>query len=683
MNKALADKLLILGVDGFDPSLSKKFLAMGVMPNLQRFIDRGSAREDLVLLGGVPTVTPPMWTTLATGAYPKTHGIVSFFNPHPEKLESSIYALDSRMCKAEQLWNVFAEAGKQTLVWHWPGSSWPPTTDSSNLHVVDGTQPVSINMGVAIIDWENLGTARADVKEVKFLPHDAEQHVGAGCIITGIEDLVAGEDEGLSTSGAEFYKAIHEMKNDGFIMMAMDHHDTEVELLGSVSVDIINSPIKEPVGWCKAPEGAREFTMIISSGLVRRPCLILLNESGVYDRVAIYKSKKDAKPIIVLEKDVYTTGYVDEIMVGEVAKVGCRNVRILELKEDGSLVRFWLSEAIDINADGVFHPKSLLRDVQENVGYVPAIAHCTARNHENAEKLQLASFDVYCEWQADCLTYFMDNNKYDVIFSHLHNVDMAGHQFYHLAKHRKEWGNDEKFYQGMIRAFYEQTDRYLGRFLKYLDEGYTVIITSDHGLIAEENEPPVIGEGTVNVPVMRELGYTVMQKDEKGHDTRQIDWSQTKAIVKMFGNVWLNLIGRTPQGIVDPKDQYEMEAEIISALYNYRDPKTGKRVISIALRNRDAVVLGLGGPLCGDIIFFMEEGFNVVHANSLSTQRGYFDTCVSPLFVAAGKGIKEGYTMVRDIRQVDVAPTMAVLGGVRMPAQCEGAPIYQILTEVY
>ena len=28
---------------------------------------KGSCREDLVLLGANPTVTPPMWTTLATG----------------------------------------------------------------------------------------------------------------------------------------------------------------------------------------------------------------------------------------------------------------------------------------------------------------------------------------------------------------------------------------------------------------------------------------------------------------------------------------------------------------------------------------------------------------------------------------------------------------------------------------
>ena len=48
---------------------------------------------------------------------------------------------DSTKCHAEQMWNVTAEAGKKTLVWHWPGSAWPPSSDSENLHVVDGTSP--------------------------------------------------------------------------------------------------------------------------------------------------------------------------------------------------------------------------------------------------------------------------------------------------------------------------------------------------------------------------------------------------------------------------------------------------------------------------------------------------------------------------------------------------------------
>ena len=62
-----------------------------------------------------------------------------------------------------------------------------------------------------------------------------------------------------------------------------------------------------------------------------------------------------------------------------------------------------------------------------------------------------------------------------------------------------------------------------------------------------------------------------------------------------------------------------------------------------------------------------------------SSTYGFGETSVSPIFIAAGRGIKENYKTQRIIREADVAPTMAVLAGVRMPAQCEGAVIYQIL----
>lgn len=139
--EALANKILVLGIDGLDPRLTRKYVDEGIMPNTKRFIERGSSREDLVMLGGQPTITPPMWTTLATGAYPVTHGITDFSGQAAGTIDGTCYNLDSRRCKAEQLWNVFAEAGKRTLVWHWPGSAWPPSSDSPNLHVVDGTQP--------------------------------------------------------------------------------------------------------------------------------------------------------------------------------------------------------------------------------------------------------------------------------------------------------------------------------------------------------------------------------------------------------------------------------------------------------------------------------------------------------------------------------------------------------------
>ena len=93
------------------------------MPNVKKYLERGAAREDLTLLGGHPTVTPPMWTTLATGCYANVHGITGFFRQSKKALDIIEYNIDSRLCQAELLWNVFAEAGKKTLVWHWPGSS--------------------------------------------------------------------------------------------------------------------------------------------------------------------------------------------------------------------------------------------------------------------------------------------------------------------------------------------------------------------------------------------------------------------------------------------------------------------------------------------------------------------------------------------------------------------------------
>ena len=84
---ALSEKVMILGVDGMDPRFTRRMLREGKMPNTQKLIDAGACREDLMLLGANPTITPPLWATLATGAYPMTHGIFDYAisgDPHKE-----------------------------------------------------------------------------------------------------------------------------------------------------------------------------------------------------------------------------------------------------------------------------------------------------------------------------------------------------------------------------------------------------------------------------------------------------------------------------------------------------------------------------------------------------------------------------------------------------------------------
>ena len=666
---ALADKVLILGLDGLDPSLTKKFMDQGKLPNFKKIVERGAQREDLVMLGAVPTITPPLWTTLATGAYPGTHGITCFWNQDPEHLDTMVYSLDSRMCKAEQLWNVCAESGMKTLVWHWPGSSWPPSSQSPNLHVVEGTQPASINSGIARIETEKLAVASVEITEVQYKPA-ASNDTGAGCII---EDLPEEDpDDEVFDAANNLIGGAKHVTN-----LILSEEDGELAL-DKVPFDLSNSPIKEAAGWADAPKDAKEFYIVTSNGLVRRPCLILKNEEGIYDHVAMYHSKKDSEPIITLHLDEYVDTVLDTFMMGEEKVVGNRSMRLFEVAPDGSKVRLWLGKALDVSKDMLWHPKSLYKSVVENAGYVPVYAYSGIKNPVLVEKLIIRSWDYYTQWQAKALNHLIQEQQYQVVFSHCHNVDAQGHNFWYMAKSRAELGNDYEKYLHAIEMVYEQTDRYLGEFLHFLDEGWTMFIVSDHGLIiTEEEHPPMIGDAFgCNIRVMEELGYTVLKKDANGKEMREIDWEKTRAVATRGGHIWINLKGRNATGIVEEADKYALEAEIISALYNYR--QDGKRVIAMCMRNKDAALVGMSGPECGDIIYWLEEGFNRIHGDALPTQRGFADTSVSPIFIAAGKGLKQGVKAERVIRQADFAPTVAALLGIRMPAQNEGGALTQL-----
>lgn len=668
--EAISKKILMLGLDGFDPGFTKRMLQKGKMPNIAKFIERGACREDLVMLGGHPTVTPPMWTTLATGCYATVHGITGFNRYSELGLDYIAYNIDSRNCKAEQLWNVFAEAGKKTLVWHWPGSSWPPTSDNPNLYVVDGTSPGSVGMSIGQFDNETILGANETVKELKYLP-GAGDNSTAPCAISGME---VAESE-YSISGALKNKEIHRIilsRSDGSI-----NGDT-------TRLDIIQSPIKPAKNWMNAPQGAKEFVVLFSNGLIRRFGLILKNKDGIYDQVALYKNKKSTTPYITLEIGKLAPAVTDE-GVHEEQVVECnRNIQLLDLAEDGSDLRIYISAAMLNDVAAVFHPTDLHDKVVELAGHAPATSLLGNQNEELINTLMLHNWSYTAEWQAKAINGLIDEENFDVIFSHYHAVDMEGHMFIRYLSDKGYNKLAPEKYVAFLEDVYQQADDYIGQFLYRLDQGWTIVIFSDHGLVSPAHDMILMGDVMgVNTGIMEELGLTALKRDEKGNRLAEIDWEHTIAIAQRESHIYLNLKGRDKYGIVDPKDQYKVEEEIMTRLYGYRDKKTGHRVIALALRNKDAILLGLGGPESGDIVYWLAEGYNFDHADCLATTCGVEGTSVSPIFVAAGPGVKAGHFTDRMIREIDLAPTIAYLGGVRMPAQCEGAPIYQIFAQEF
>lgn len=118
--------------------------------------------------------------------------------------------------------------------------------------------------------------------------------------------------------------------------------------LSDTPMDMVSSPIKPASGWAAAPAEALECTLLLSAGLIHRPCLILKNDAGIYDRVAIYKNKKADVPIVVLEKDVFVQDIIDEAIKHDEHVLTNRSMRVLELAEDGSSLRMWVSSAMGL-----------------------------------------------------------------------------------------------------------------------------------------------------------------------------------------------------------------------------------------------------------------------------------------------------------------------------------------------
>ncbi len=228
-------------------------------------------------------------------------------------------------------------------------------------------------------------------------------------------------------------------------------------------------------------------------------------------------------------------------------------------------------------------------DIKEHVGYPQPFSFLGGSDKVLINDCTGANWSADAKWTADALKYLIKHEGIEIIFSHFHNIDLQGHM---IVKYLKDKGLPtakltEEEYQELFENVYLQTDAYIGEFLPLLDEDWTIFIISDHGQVCPEYNHYLLGDPTgVNVPVMRALGYTVMEKDEKGHDTHDINWSKTRAVAVRANHIYVNLKGRQEYGIVDPEDQYDLEEEIMTALYGYRDPVTGKKNYCIGVKKQ-------------------------------------------------------------------------------------------------
>jgi predicted AlkP superfamily phosphohydrolase/phosphomutase len=127
-------KVIVIGLDGFEPTIAEALMAAGELPHLARLREQGGYER---IHTTYPAQTPVAWSSFATGTNPGGHGIFDFLSRDP-KTYLPVMALSRyeqknafvpprvvNMRRGVPIWQVLSDAGIPSTVIRCPGT-YPP-----------------------------------------------------------------------------------------------------------------------------------------------------------------------------------------------------------------------------------------------------------------------------------------------------------------------------------------------------------------------------------------------------------------------------------------------------------------------------------------------------------------------------------------------------------------------------
>jgi predicted AlkP superfamily phosphohydrolase/phosphomutase len=212
------------------------------------------------------------------------------------------------------------------------------------------------------------------------------------------------------------------------------------------------------------------------------------------------------------------------------------------------------------------------------------------------------------------LNYELDDFNSGVLFSYFGTSDIVQHMFWRYIDPDHPLYEENQSYEGIIRSWYRELDRVLGRVMEKIGEEDFLIVLSDHGFDTFRR--------AVHVNTwLRDNGYLELQDPyavDGAELLRDIDWSKTKAYSIGFGAIYLNQKGREKQGIVEPGQAAEdLKNEITEKLAGWIDERYDQPIVS-TVYTREDIFRGDQADKTPDLYI----GFNIGYRASWQTALG-------------------------------------------------------------
>jgi len=119
--RGVAGRVAIFAIDGADWELLTELAADGRIPNLKALAQGGTTASLQTLQ---PTVSPLVWTSIATGLPPDRHGVFDFMDAARKR------PVDSTTRRAPAVWDIAEAFGRRAVTVNW-WTDWPARADSA------------------------------------------------------------------------------------------------------------------------------------------------------------------------------------------------------------------------------------------------------------------------------------------------------------------------------------------------------------------------------------------------------------------------------------------------------------------------------------------------------------------------------------------------------------------------
>ncbi len=638
---APAKRAIIIGMDGASMELVKNMIDWGHTPNMAKLLQTGVYRP---MIGVFPTLTPPGWTALSTGSWPGTHQVMDFnIRAVGERLDKTVWGINTGLCQSEYLWNLVERAGGKPILVKWE-MSWPPTVKTGIQ--VEGTGPgVSNHHQIAGYHLFVAG---------KWAPRP----------IGGQRD-----PETLDPSALQKVRHIDPVTIESVDNKKWSDLPDSTEPVQEVELTI--RPLargREDVMPSVYAESEASDAFHQKGGRVPKPFYGLIYASGDkgYDRVRICKSRSGADSVADLGVGEWSEWWLDSFEIDGNTAEGYVRMKLVTLTSTADAFELFVPQIWP--RVGYTVPDTVATTIDTEIG---SFLQNPARDAlgQMDDDTYFEVLDYHHQRLADVATYLAADNDWDVLMVESHAPDYASHFFLSQADeisgapletiHRCREG---------LRRTYESVDRMIGRVVECADDDTVVLVCADHGGTPNQFRAVDIES------VLEETGFIV--KDANG----EIDWTKTRAVNVGLVHIFINLAGREPEGVVAPEDYEATQREIIAALHTYKDAKTGRHPFTLAVTRADAEMFNLQGELVGDVVYALRPEFDGAHGKQLPSVSfgigGQHST-----FILSGAGVRQGVALERQVRVVDVAPTLCYLLGLPMPDRVEGGVVYEALAD--